>query len=170
MFVNFVMKKRVFGKKLGRERDTRRALIRGLVVSLIEHGKIETTQAKAKAMTSEIDGLVNLAKDGSTASLRRLHSELGNNGTAVKKLVQIAPKMSARNSGYSRQIRLGTRRGDFASMTRIEWVDDVSDKKKEKNDKEQDKSEKKQVKSDKKQKAKSLPAKTEDKEKSVSKK
>ena len=152
------MKKKVFGRKLGRERDSRRALIRGLVISLIEHGKIDTTHAKAKAMVPEIDHLVNLAKDGSTASLRMLYSQLGNNGKAVKKIVQIVPSMGSRNSGYTTMVKLGPRQGDFAPMVRITWVDDVNIKEKGKSDKEPDKSKKKQVKSDKKKEAKSLPS------------
>jgi large subunit ribosomal protein L17 len=119
------MKKNVFGKKLSRERDSRRALFRGLTISLIENGKIETTQAKAKAVLPEIDRIVNLGKDGSTASLRRVYSILGGNSKAVKKLSLVAPKFTDRKSGFTRIVKIGARRGDRAPMVRLEWVENI---------------------------------------------
>jgi large subunit ribosomal protein L17 len=119
------MKKKVFGRKLSRERDTRRALFRSLIAAFVRHGRIKTTKAKAKAVQPAIDKLVNIAKDGSQSSLRRLYALLGNNKEATKSLFEIAKLFKDRKSGYTRIINLGSRRGDAAQMTRLEWVKEV---------------------------------------------
>lgn len=120
------MRKKVFGRKLGRAVDTRRALFRGLIKSLITYGEITTTDAKAKSIMPDIDGLVNLAKDGSTASLRRLYGQLGNDKKVVKLMVEgVAVSSKNRNSGYVKMVKMGARRGDNAEMTKLTWTDKV---------------------------------------------
>lgn len=130
------MKKRVFGKKLSRERDSRRALYRSLTAALVEHGKIKTTKAKAKTIQPFIDRLVTFAREGSTASLRRVYARLGNDNKTAKKLFEeVAPVFSKRTSGFTRIINLGTRKGDRAQMARLEWVEIIPEKAVEKKEK-----------------------------------
>jgi large subunit ribosomal protein L17 len=120
------MKKRVYGRKLGRERDTRRALFRSIIAALVEHGKIVTTKTKAKAVQGDIDKLITLAKKKTIAANRRLFAKLGNDKETVKKLVKlIAPTFSGRKSGYTRIVNLPRRRGDRAEMARLEWVKEL---------------------------------------------
>jgi large subunit ribosomal protein L17 len=118
------MKKRVYGKKLGRERDTRRALFRSLTASLVENGKIKTTKTKAKAIKPLVEKLVTLAKEKDQVSYRRVYALLGNDKKATKKLFEeIAPIFKDREGGYTRIIKLGRRRGDDAMEVRMEWVE-----------------------------------------------
>lgn len=120
------MKKKVFGRKLSRERDTRRALFRALIRALVEYGKITTTKAKAKAIQGRIDKLVNLAKGGSIHSNRRLFAALGNDKVTGKAILKkVVPSFSDRKSGYTRIIKLNRRKGDAAEMVRLEWVKEV---------------------------------------------
>lgn len=138
------MKKKVFGRQLSRERDTRRALFRGLIRALVEHGKIKTTKAKAKAILADIDKLVNLAKVGTTSANRRVFAYLGNDRVTTKKLLEtIAPSFSDRRGGYTRIVPLPRRRGDAAPMVRLEWVKEIGVKTKGKSDESKTKRKKK---------------------------
>lgn len=130
------MKKRVYGKKLGRERDTRRALFRSLVSALVANGKIKTTRAKAKAVQPLVDKLVNLAKRGDQAAYRRAYAILGNDKKATKALFDdIGPGFKKRDSGFTRIVKLGRRRGDNAMEIRMEWVEEFGEKEKKKSSK-----------------------------------
>lgn len=115
----------MFGKQLSRETGSRVALFRGLVSALVEHGSIETTEAKARAILPDIDHLVNLAKDDSITSHRRVFANLGNNKKATRKLLEISKMMGGRPGGFTRIVKLGRRKGDGAEMVRMEWVDQV---------------------------------------------
>ncbi|NLY11725.1 MAG: 50S ribosomal protein L17 [Firmicutes bacterium] len=109
-------------KKLGRTSSQRRALLRGLVTSLVIHGKIETTEAKAKAVKPIADKLVTLGKRGDLHARRQAAAYLLQ-PEAVKKLFEdVAPKYVDRNGGYTRVLKTGFRRGDSASMAIVEWV------------------------------------------------
>ncbi len=124
------MKKRVFGRQLSRERDTRRALFRSLIRALVKHGKIKTTKAKAKAIQASIDKLVNLAKKDSISAKRRVFAILGNDKETTKKLlIEVVPSFSDRSGGYTRIVPLPARRGDAAQMVRFEWVKEIGVKK-----------------------------------------
>jgi large subunit ribosomal protein L17 len=124
------MKKRVFGRQLSRERDTRRALFRSLIRALVEHGKIKTTKAKAKAIQADIDKLVNLAKKDSISAKRRVFAILGNDKETTKKLLkEVVPSFSDRSGGYTRIVPLPARRGDAAQIVRFEWVKEIEVKK-----------------------------------------
>jgi large subunit ribosomal protein L17 len=117
------MKKRVYGRKLSRERDTRRALFRALIKALVKYDKIVTTKAKAKAIQGDVDRLVNLAKDGSIQTQRHLFASLGNDKETMKALTErIAPSFSERKGGYTRIVNLPRRKGDAAEIVRIEWM------------------------------------------------
>lgn len=120
------MKKRVFGRQLSRERDTRRALFRSLIRALVKHGKIKTTKAKAKAIQADIDKLVNLAKKDSISAKRRVFATLGNDKETTKKLlIEVVPSFLDRSGGYTRIISLPARRGDAAQIVRLEWVKEM---------------------------------------------
>lgn len=115
--------------KLQRDKAHREALLRNLAASLIEHGQIRTTLAKAKALRPFAEKLVTLGKKDTLHSRRRAISLLGSNQLAqrsVKRLFgEIAPASSDRQGGYTRIIKLGQRRSDSAPMALIEWVDAV---------------------------------------------
>ena len=108
---------------LGRTADHRKALLANLAISLIEHKRITTTLAKAKALKKYVEPLVTRAKNDSTNSRRVVFSYLQNK-EAIKELFgPIAEKVGDRPGGYTRIIKLGTRLGDAAAMAFIELVD-----------------------------------------------
>lgn len=116
------MRHRVSGKKLGRNRNERKALFKNLTSSLILHGEIKTTEAKAKAIKRLVDKLVTRAKQ-QTLSARRLLTAFLQDKKVVSRLVdEIAPKFKERQSGFTRILRLGKREGDQAMMVKIEFV------------------------------------------------
>ena len=109
--------------KLGRTAEHRKALLANQVCSLIEHQRIKTTLAKAKAVRPLAERMVTLGKSGSIHARRTALATLRQK-KAVKKLFDdIAPKSAERNGGYTRIVKLGQRRSDSAPMAFIEWVD-----------------------------------------------
>ena len=109
--------------KLGRTAEHRRALLANQVCSLIEHQRIKTTLAKAKAVRPLAERMVTLGKNGSIHARRRALAVLRQK-SAVKKLFDdVAQRSSERNGGYTRIIKLGARKSDSARMAFIEWVD-----------------------------------------------
>ena len=109
--------------KLQRNDSHRRALLANLACSLIEHGRIRTTLAKAKALRPVADKLVTLGKRD-TLHARRQAVAFLRHKTPVKKLFdEVAPAAADRNGGYTRVIRIGARQSDSAPMAFIEWVD-----------------------------------------------
>lgn len=117
------------GRKFGRERDQRRALMKGLATSLVMEEKIETTLPKAKELARYIEKLITKAKKGDLANRRAVISGLSTQESAFKLVDQLAPLMSGRNSGHVRVERTRVRVGDCAQMATIEFVDDLSAKK-----------------------------------------
>lgn len=118
------MVKKVFGKKLSRERATRDALFVSLVESLVINKKINTTKAKAKAIIGLIDRLVSLAKKGTLSSKRQILKKLkGNKKIATIIWTEIVNYFPERNSGFTRIIPLTQRKGDLAEMVRLEWTE-----------------------------------------------
>ncbi len=110
--------------KLGRTQGHRNALLSNLAVSLIDHGQIKTTVAKAKAMRPFVEKLVTKAKTGTLHSRRMALADLRHNEGAVRKLfTEIGPLNAERKGGYTRIVKLGMRRSDAAEMAIIEWVD-----------------------------------------------
>lgn len=111
------------GNHLGRTKEHRRALLSNLAISLIEHKRIFTTLAKAKALRSYIEPLVTRAKTNTTHNRRVVFSYLQNK-EAIKELFgPIAAEVGDRPGGYVRVIRTGFRKGDGAEMAMIEFVD-----------------------------------------------
>jgi large subunit ribosomal protein L17 len=109
--------------KLGLTAAHRKALLANQVCSLIEHQRIKTTLAKAKAVRPLAEKMVTLGKKGSLHARRTALAVLRQKG-AVKKLFEdIAPRSAARNGGYTRIVKLGARKSDSAPVAFIEWVD-----------------------------------------------
>jgi large subunit ribosomal protein L17 len=109
--------------KLGRTAEHRRALLANQVCALIQHQRIETTLAKAKAVRPLAERMVTLGKNGSIHARRTALSVLRQK-SAVKKLFDdISQRSAERNGGYTRIIKLGARKSDSARMAFIEWVD-----------------------------------------------
>ena len=115
------------GRKFGRERDQRRALIKGLATSLVMEGKIETTLPKAKKLTRYIEKLITKAKKGDLANRRAVIAGLSTQVSATKLVDQIAPQLTGRTSGHVRVERTRLRIGDGAQMAVIEFVDELKD-------------------------------------------
>jgi len=109
--------------KLSRDSAHRKALLRNLSKQLIEHERIRTSQAKAKAVKPEVEKLITLAKRGDLHARRLLLSRLGQDKFTVHKLVEeIAPRYTERPGGYTRIVKLGPRRSDSTEMVFIELV------------------------------------------------
>jgi len=125
------MRHRVKGKKLGRDTAERSALMKALSMALIEHGRIETTEAKAVFVRGHVEKLITLAKHGLASdnpaygvhTRRVAASRLYNKREVVTKLFEIAERSKERNGGYTRIIKLGPRKGDAAPMVLLELVD-----------------------------------------------
>lgn len=115
------------GRKFGRERDQRRALIKGLASSLVEHGKIETTLPKAKELVRYIEKLITKAKKGDLASRRAVIAGLSTHEVANRLVDVIAPQLTGRVSGHVRVERTRIRVGDGTQMATIEFVDEIKE-------------------------------------------
>jgi len=111
------------GKKLGRDSAHRKALYSNLAGALITHGRIETTEAKAKAVRPYAEKLITLGKRGDLHARRQAMAELRSNDVVHKLFADIAPRFSERNGGYTRVVKLGPRQGDAAQMALLELVD-----------------------------------------------
>lgn len=115
------------GRKFGRERDQRRALMKGLATSLVEHGKIETTLPKAKETVRYIEKLITKAKKGDLHNRRMVIAGLSTQSAAFRLVDVIAPQLSGRTSGHVRVERTRVRVGDGAQMATIAFVDDIKE-------------------------------------------
>ena len=113
------------GRQFGRETDQRRALLRGLMCSLIKYQAITVTLARAKEMRRGTEKLVTIAKKGGLANRRLIISRLDNLEAADLLMDVIAPQIK-RNSGYLRIERAGFRKGDHAEMATISFVDPIN--------------------------------------------
>ena len=109
--------------KLSRDSAHRKALLRNLSKEVIEHGRIKTTAAKAKAVKPEVEKLITLAKDDTLHARRQALSKLGHDEFIVGKLFSdVAPRYVTRPGGYTRILKLGPRRSDSTEMVFIELV------------------------------------------------
>jgi large subunit ribosomal protein L17 len=109
--------------KVSRDSAHRKALFQNLSKELIEHERIRTTQAKAKAVKPEVEKLITLGKRADLHARRQALSKLGQDKFAVHKLfVEIAPRYAGREGGYTRIVKLGPRRSDAAEMVFLELV------------------------------------------------
>ena len=109
--------------KLSRDSAHRRALLLNLSKEVLEHERIKTSEAKAKAVKPEIEKLITLAKKGSLHARRQALSTLSQDKFAVHKLfVEVAPRYADRQGGYTRILKLGPRRSDATEMVFLELV------------------------------------------------
>ena len=113
------------GRKLGRQCDQRRALLKGLATSLVMEESIETTLPKAKELVRYIEKLITKAKKGDLANRRAVIAGLSTQVAATKLVDQIAPQLTSRTSGHVRVERTRLRVGDGAQMAIIEFVDEL---------------------------------------------
>ena len=109
--------------RLGRKAGHRKALLANQVCNLIEHQRIKTTLAKAKAVRPLAEKMVTLGTNGSIHARRTAFSALRHKDAVKKLFDEVAPRSTERNGGYTRIVRLGQRKSDSASMAFIEWVD-----------------------------------------------
>lgn len=116
------MRHRCRVKKLGRPADQRRALLRSLTTELIRHGQITTTKTRAKALRSEVDRMITLAKDGSLSARRRALGYMYDKQLVHQLFADAQERYGNRNGGYTRVLRTIRRRGDNAEMAVIELV------------------------------------------------
>jgi len=130
------MRHRIKGKKLNRNSGQRKALKMNLASALLEHERIETTEAKAKFVRGDVEKIITIAKRGlakaeetgraevAVHARRIAASRLNNNRVLVQKLFdELAPRYAERPGGYTRIYKLGPRKGDNADMVLLELVD-----------------------------------------------
>jgi len=109
--------------KLSRSASHRRSLLRNLAKEVIDHERIKTTEAKAKAVKPEVEKLITLAKRGDLHARREALSALGQDKFVVYKLFEeVAPRYADRPGGYTRILKLGPRRSDSTEMVYLELV------------------------------------------------
>jgi large subunit ribosomal protein L17 len=110
-------------KKLSRDSAHRKSLLMNLSKELIEHERIKTTEAKAKAVKPEIEKLITLAKQDTLHARRQALATLAQDKFAVHKLfVEVAPRYAERPGGYTRILKIGQRQGDATEMVFLELV------------------------------------------------
>ncbi len=111
------------GKKLGRDSAHRKALYSNLTGALIQHGRIETTEAKAKAVKPLAEKMITLGKRGDLHARRQAMATLRSNDVVHRLFADVAPRFAERPGGYTRIVKLGPRQGDAAPMALLELVD-----------------------------------------------
>ncbi|MBQ2664552.1 MAG: 50S ribosomal protein L17 [Clostridia bacterium] len=110
-------------RKLGRPTDQRKAMLRNLVTSFLENGRIETTETRAKETQSLAEKMITLGKKNTLHTRRQALEFITKEDVVTKVFNEIAPKYADRNGGYTRIYKLGPRRGDSAPMAILELVD-----------------------------------------------
>lgn len=117
------MRHRKKGRKLSRTASHRRATLRNMASSLFRHGRIETTTAKAKELRPYAERLITLAKRGDLHARRLVAARIVDRDVVGSLFDDIGPRYAERPGGYTRILKLGTRKGDAAEMSLIELVD-----------------------------------------------
>ena len=110
------------GKKLGRDASHRKALYSNLAGALIEHGRIKTTEAKAKAVKPIAEQMITLGRRGDVHARRQAIAYLRSQDVVHKLFSDVGPRFADRPGGYSRIVKLGPRQGDAAEMAYLELV------------------------------------------------
>ncbi len=116
------MRKNVFGRRLRRDRNERKALFKSLMSALVLVGYIKTTKEKASAIKGQVDKLVTIGKKENKMLANRLLSMYLTPKAMEKLLDVIVPQLDARNSGYTTQVGIGNRVADNAAMVQLSWV------------------------------------------------
>jgi len=109
-------------RSLGRNSAQRRALLRNMTTSVLQHGKIETTEAKAKEVRRIVEKMITLGKQGDLSAYRQALAYLTDETVANKLFKEIAPGYKERQGGYTRVVKAGYRRGDGTPMAIVELV------------------------------------------------
>ena len=117
------MRHKISGRRLARDTGERKALFKIMLTELFKNERIETTEAKAKAIRGQAEKLISLARRGDLAARRRVYAELSQPAVAKKLFEEIAPEFKNRNGGYTRTYKLGPRKGDAAQMVLLELVE-----------------------------------------------
>ena len=117
------MRHRKAGRQLRRTSEQKLALMRSLAASLIEHGAIETTEAKAKELRPFVEKLITKARSGTLHDRRLAGRHVQKRETADKLFQELGPRFAKRAGGYTRILKIGHRKGDGADMARIELVE-----------------------------------------------
>ncbi|NOY46543.1 MAG: 50S ribosomal protein L17 [Deltaproteobacteria bacterium] len=117
------MRHRKSGRKLGRDTAHRKAMLRNLVTSLIEHGRVQTTDAKAKEARRVAEKLITLARQGTLHARRQALAYVRGRDAVARLFEVVAPRYQDRPGGYTRIVKLGYRRGDNAPVSLLELVD-----------------------------------------------
>lgn len=118
------MRHRKAGRQLRRSTEQKLALMRNLASSLLEHGAIETTEAKAKELRPFVEKLITKAKSGTLHDRRLAGRHVRQRAVADKLFQEIGPKFAKRAGGYTRILKTGHRKGDGADMARIELIEE----------------------------------------------
>ncbi len=114
------MRHRVYGKHLGRNKDQRKTLFKGLIYSLFSHGTIQTSEVKAKAIKGLVDKVINLAKDKDTQ--RQVQSFINDKFLRERLIKETIPQLGKRTSGYTSVVKLGNRLGDQTMMVSMSLI------------------------------------------------
>ena len=121
------MRHRRAGKKLGRDASHRKALYSNLAGALIEHGRITTTEAKAKAVKPFAEQMITLGKRGDLHARRLALAELRSQDVVHQLFADVAPRFAKRPGGYTRIVKLGPRKGDAAPMALVELIGETGE-------------------------------------------
>lgn len=116
------MRHKVYGKHLGRDKDQRKGLFRGLVYSLFSLGTIQTSETKAKAIKGLVDKIINSAKENSKFPKPLVQSFVSDKFLQKRLIDDILPKLGSRSSGYTKVIRMGARLGDQTMMVKMSLI------------------------------------------------
>jgi large subunit ribosomal protein L17 len=116
------MRHRAKGRQLGRSSSHRRALLNNMATSLFEHGRVITTEAKAKELRPFAEKLITLARRGDLHARRLVERKIKSRETLSRLFSEIGPRFAARPGGYTRILKLGHRDGDGADIARIELL------------------------------------------------
>ena len=117
------MRKQVFGRKFKRDKNERKALFNGLISAMILHGKITTTEEKAKSIKGDVEKIVTKAKKDEATARRLLKGIIKDQELIDKMINEVGPRFKNRAGGYTRVIKTGRRFSDNASMAIMEWVE-----------------------------------------------
>ena len=117
------MRHRKAGRKFGRETDHRTAMSRNLVTALLEHGRIETTEARGKELRRWVDRVITTAKADDVAARRAVDAVVEDPEVTRKLFATLLPRMANRPGGYTRVLKTAPRLGDGAPMVLVELVD-----------------------------------------------
>ncbi len=122
------MRHKSAGKKLGRDAAHRKALYSNLAGALIEHGRVKTTEAKAKAVKPLAEQMITLGRRGDLHARRQALAFLRSQDVVHKLFADVAPRFADRPGGYSRIVKIGPRPGDAAQLVYLELVDYVPER------------------------------------------